>query len=140
MIFVTRGSSYFQAPETISEFVPEKVSANVDTVAADSVSMNNTARDPEKSPVGDLVSQKRPRRDFQRGRPNIGHLMSAAISSSSTSSGDIARVIVGACGPKELIDTTRQAALHEKHDDGPSLTLYTEVSQFALTLTKSQVL
>lgn len=138
MIYVTRGSS--DSPATIFEIVPEKVSENVDTVVAGSAFTDNTARDPEKCSLGDLVSQKRPVRDFKRGRPNIGHLMSAAISHSSASLGNIGHVMVGACGPKELIDTTRQAVLHEKHDDGPSMTLYTEVSQSAPALTKSQIL
>lgn len=55
----------------------------------------------------------------------MGNLIAAA----ATGSGNLDdRVIVGACGPSELMSTTREAVNNELLNGGPSITLYTEVS------------
>lgn len=64
------------------------------------------------------------------GRPDIGNLIAAAASSAGKPDDHI---IVGACGPEGLIDETRRAVVWGLHDDCPSITLYTEVSQPYIT-------
>ncbi|KXG47340.1 FAD-binding 8 [Penicillium griseofulvum] len=80
--------------------------------------------DPEKgvsqdstSNISSLVSGILP------GRPNIGNLIAAAAAGSGTLDD---RIIVGACGPSQLMSTTREAVNNELRNDGPSITLYTE--------------
>lgn len=77
--------------------------------------------------------------EIRPGRPDIGKIIAAAVGSSSSIDD---RIIVGACGPSELMSTIREAVFSDLYNDGPSLTLYTEVSlqdepRLKLTLTKS---
>jgi hypothetical protein len=77
--------------------------------------------------------------EIRSGRPDIGKLIAAAVASSSSIDD---RIIVGACGPSELMSSIREAVYSDLYNDGPSLTLYTEVSlqdnpRLKLTLTKS---
>lgn len=71
-----------------------------------------------------LLNEVRP------GRPDIGNLIAAAASSAGKPDD---RIIVGACGPEGLIDATQRAIVRGLHDDGPSITLYTEASQPDIT-------
>lgn len=60
----------------------------------------------------------------RKGRPDIVNLLANSISQCSLES----RIGVGACGPIQMIETTRDAIYQSKHDNGPSITLHTEVS------------
>ncbi|OQE45103.1 hypothetical protein PENCOP_c002G03822 [Penicillium coprophilum] len=57
------------------------------------------------------------------GRPHIGNLIADAAVGSGTSDD---RIIVGACGPAELLSTTRKAVNNELHNDRPPITFYSE--------------
>jgi Ferric reductase NAD binding domain. len=125
-IYVTRqtglsGTSSPTSPDSLSE----KVSVKDDVVPAEP-SLVFSTNDPEKGveqQSTDTISSSVNR--MLSGRPNIGNLIEAA----ATGSGNLGdRVIVGACGPSELMSTTREAVNNELLNGGPSITLYTEVS------------
>jgi hypothetical protein len=59
------------------------------------------------------------------GRPDIDNLIEAIVDSSSSAHD---RVIIGACGPSELMSVTRKAVHKDRYNGGLSMTLYTEVS------------
>ncbi|KAJ5213470.1 hypothetical protein N7449_000639 [Penicillium cf. viridicatum] len=123
-IYVTRqtdlsGTSSPTSPDSLSE----KVSVKGDVVLTEP-SLVFSTNDPEKGVeqkstdnISSSVNQ------MLSGRPNIGNLIAAA----ATESGNLDdRVIVGACGPSELMSTTREAVNNELLNGGPSITLYTE--------------
>ncbi|KAJ5607288.1 hypothetical protein N7537_003907 [Penicillium hordei] len=123
-IYVTRqtglsGTSSPTSPDSLSE----KVSVKDDVVPAEP-SLVFSTNDPEKGveqQSTDTISSSVNR--MLSGRPNIGNLIEAA----ATGSGNLGdRVIVGACGPSELMSTTREAVNNELLNGGPSITLYTE--------------
>lgn len=61
---------------------------------------------------------------IRTGRPSIeNHVMTCVGSCKPTD-----RIGVGACGPVELVASTRKALAQKTYDNGPSMTLYTEVS------------
>lgn len=125
-IYVTRqtdlsGTSSPTSPDSLSEKVSVK-----DGVVPAEPSLVFSTNDPEKGveqQSTDNISSS-----FNRifsGRPNMGNLIAAA----ATGSGNLDdRVIVGACGPSDLMSTTRETVNKELLNGGPSITLYTEVS------------
>lgn len=125
-IYVTRqtdlsGTSSPTSPDSLSEKVSVK-----DGVVPAEPSLVFSTNDPEKGveqQSTDNISSS-----FNRifsGRPNMGNLIAAA----ATGSGNLDdRVIVGACGPSDLMSTTRETVNRELLNGGPSITLYTEVS------------
>ena len=62
---------------------------------------------------------------YNIGRPDINDVIATALLSGNTEDDQI---IVGACGPSELLSQTRNAIHIASDDDGPSVKLYTEVS------------
>ncbi|KAJ5049347.1 hypothetical protein NUH16_007865 [Penicillium rubens] len=113
------GTSSSTSPSSSSE----KVSAKDDIILTEP-SPTVLARDPEKDaeqqPTGNISSSVN---EILLGRPNIGNLIAAAAAGSAKLDD---RVIVGACGPSQLLSTTRKAVNKELLNDGPSITLYTE--------------
>jgi hypothetical protein len=63
----------------------------------------------------------------RKGRPDIANLLASCISQCSLES----RIGVGACGPIQMIETTRDAISQSMYDNGPSITFHTEVSTFS---------
>lgn len=59
------------------------------------------------------------------GRPDMDDIISSSLLSGNTEDD---RIIVGACGPSELMKQTRKAVRVSTLDEGPSVKLYTEVS------------
>ncbi|KAJ6011583.1 hypothetical protein N7451_002995 [Penicillium sp. IBT 35674x] len=102
--------------------VSEKVTTNGD-VAAVEPSLPVSANDLEKSTLQTYTAKPPSVNEIRLGRPDIGHLIEAA----ATSSGNLdERVIVGACGPSDLMSTIRNAVNNDIRDDRLSITLYTE--------------
>jgi hypothetical protein len=62
--------------------------------------------------------------DIREGRPDISNLIGTATASADPND----RIIVGSCGPLKMVDQTRNAVSESMCEDGPSITLYTEVS------------
>ena len=61
------------------------------------------------------------------GRPNIDSLIKSATVSSGPCDD---RTIVGACGPRGLMDTVRKTVHNDMRSSGPPMSLYTEVGRF----------
>lgn len=59
----------------------------------------------------------------RRGRPNIADLVANGISWCPPHY----QVGVGACGPMKILEGTREATSQKAFDNGPSITLHTEV-------------
>ncbi|CAI7584936.1 unnamed protein product [Penicillium glandicola] len=101
----------------------EKVSERNDIIQTEN-SLAFSTNDPEKGveelSTNNIASSVN---NIVLGRPHISNLISAAAAGSDKSDD---RIIVGACGPSELLSTTRKAVNNESHNDGPSITLYTE--------------
>ncbi|KAJ5100434.1 FAD-binding 8 [Penicillium angulare] len=70
------------------------------------------------------------------GRPDIENLIKTASNSQGNADG---RVIVGACGPKELISMARNAVNNDVRDERLSVTLYTETSSNRATITSCEI-
>jgi hypothetical protein len=117
----------------------------------DSSSLESTnVGDPEKRapPVGDVEKETPVVGDIEKGkkeaigqavavsgvrkvRPDIASLITDCLSQCSVDD----RVGVGACGPFNMIESTREVACRSMFDNGPSITLHTEVSEiFRLSL------
>lgn len=64
-----------------------------------------------------------------KGRPDIANMLASCISQCSLES----RIGVGACGPVQMIKTTRDAIYQSTYDNGPPIALHTEVSIFFLS-------
>ncbi|CAG7974986.1 unnamed protein product [Penicillium nalgiovense] len=115
------GTSSSTSPNSSSE----KVSAKDHVILTESSPAILTS-DPEKGaeqqPTGNVSSSVK---GILPGRPNIDNLIAAAAAGSARLDD---RIIVGACGPSRLMSTTRKAVDNELLNDGPSITLYTEVS------------
>jgi hypothetical protein len=86
--------------------------------------------------VGDIKNRKKETMGsfeymslIRRGRPNIADLVANRISRCPPQY----QVRVGTCGPMKLLEETREASFQEVLDNGPSITLHTEVS-FATVL------
>ncbi|KAJ6184662.1 hypothetical protein N7519_005963 [Penicillium mononematosum] len=113
------GTSSSTSPSSSSEKVSTK-----DDVILTEPSPAILTRDPEKGaeqqPTGNISSSVK---EILPGRPNIGNLIAAAAAGSAKLDD---RVIVGACGPSQLLSTTQKAVSNELLNDGPSITLYTE--------------
>jgi hypothetical protein len=60
----------------------------------------------------------------RKGRPNIATLLDSCISQCSLDS----KIGIGACGPSQMMETTRNAIYQSTYDNGPSITLYNEVN------------
>ncbi|KAJ5793295.1 uncharacterized protein N7503_009273 [Penicillium pulvis] len=102
--------------------VSEKVSVNGDVASAEP-SLTVSANDLEKSALQTFTPKLPSVNEIRSGRPDIGNLIEAA----ATSGGNLDdRVIVGACGPSDLMSTIRNAVNNDIRDDGVSITLYTE--------------
>lgn len=67
-----------------------------------------------------------PPSDLRKGRPDITHLVTDCVSRCSLEE----RIGVGACGPFNLIESTRAAVSQKDFDKGPSITFHSEVSDF----------
>lgn len=85
----------------------------------------NKAVDPEKA--ADYAIETHPR------RPSIPALMEALVENADPTK----RVIVGACGPESLLETVKSTASKCIRPDGPSFTLYIEVSRLSPTIFRS---
>lgn len=66
----------------------------------------------------------------RRGRPNIADLVSNGISRCPPHY----QVGVGACGPTKILEGTREATTQKAFDNGPSITLHTEVRLLLFSL------
>ena len=85
-------------------------------------SMND---DPEKGPLHQSTPNTlSSTSEIRRGRPDMGNLIATAVTAHRHPED---RIIVGACGPRELMTATRQALTDIPYNDGPAITLYTEV-------------
>lgn len=126
-IYVTRqtdlsGTSSPTSPDSLSEKVSVKDNVVVPAQPSLVFSTNDPEKGVEQQPTDNISSSVN---QMLPGRPNMGNLIAAA----ATGSGNLDdRVIVGACGPSELMSTTREAVNNELLNGGPSITLYTEVS------------
>lgn len=104
--------------------VSEKVSVNGDVAPVES-SLTFSVNDLEKSALQTFTAKPPSVNEIRPGRPDISNLIEAA----ATSGGNLDdRVIVGACGPSDIMSTIRNAVNNDVRDDGVSITLYTEVS------------
>lgn len=111
----------------------EKVAAKDDIILTEPSSVFST-NDPEKGVAQESTdSISSSTNQILQGRPNIGNLIAAAAAGSGNLED---RIIVGACGPSELMSTTRKAVNDDLLKGGPSITLYTEVSQQECEMTK----
>lgn len=94
-----------------------------DDAAVDLLSQTDTTA------VGDLEKGHEGRRlgvpvaNLRKGRPDIAALITDSLSVCATTD----QVGVGACGPVEILDTTRHTLFHRTFDEGPFITLHTEV-------------
>ncbi|CAG8909126.1 unnamed protein product [Penicillium egyptiacum] len=115
------GTSSSTSPSSSSEKVSEK-----DDIIPTGPSPALLTSDPEKGagqhPTGNISSSVN---EILPGRPDIGNLIATAAAESGRSDD---HMIVGACGPSQLLGTTRKAVNNELLNDGPSITFYTEVS------------
>ncbi|KAJ5167712.1 uncharacterized protein N7482_003306 [Penicillium canariense] len=94
-----------------------------EVVSADSSSLDSAlmTSDVEKGrEMADRTSRCSPP---SRGRPDVGNLIASCISHCDSEF----RIGVGACGPSELIAAAREATSQSAYDNGPSITLHTEV-------------
>lgn len=62
---------------------------------------------------------------LRKGRPDIAVLMADCLSQCSEDE----YVGIGACGPINIIESTREVACRSTFDNGPFITLHTEVSE-----------
>ncbi|KAJ5817621.1 FAD-binding 8 [Penicillium robsamsonii] len=102
----------------------EKVSEQKDVTIIDE-SLAFSANDPEKSAGQQSTGNTPSINGILPGRPHVGNLIAAAAATSGSDTSDD-RIIVGACGPSELLSMTRKAVTNELNNDGLSITLYTE--------------
>lgn len=66
--------------------------------------------------------------EIRERRPYIADLIDTAVASANLAN----RIIVGACGPGEMIDQTRKAISENMRERSPYISLYTEVSYLIL--------
>ncbi|KAJ5776867.1 hypothetical protein N7520_000113 [Penicillium odoratum] len=119
ILHVTRSTDLSGTPSTAT--LPEKVS--VDNVVATAPSLRHSQiHDPEKGALEKSTVPKSSVNEIRPGRPNVSQLLGDVFALSNSDD----RIIIGACGPSDLMATTRQAVHSDIHNDGPSLTLYTE--------------
>lgn len=140
LVHVTRatdlsGTSLSTTPESHSE----EASLQGDVVPIGPSPLGSQINDLEKGALEIATGSPLSINEIRPGRPDIPKLIAAAVASSSNID---ERIIVGACGPSELMSTIREAVFSDLYDDGPSITLYTEVSlqddpRLKLTLTKA---
>ncbi|KAJ5263505.1 hypothetical protein N7478_011110 [Penicillium angulare] len=91
-------------------------------------SLSVRTNDPEKTHFNESIVKFHFLADCVRsGRPDIESLIRTA-SNLRDNADD--RIIVGACGPKELISITRQAVKNDMRGERLSVTLYTEVCMY----------
>ncbi|KAJ5770256.1 uncharacterized protein N7511_002307 [Penicillium nucicola] len=127
LIHVTRatdlsGASLSNTPESYSE----KSSVKDSSLPIEPSPQPSPIHDIEKSAV-ELTTKTTPSiNEIRPGRPNIGKVIADAVASSKTDD----RIIIGACGPSQLMSALREAAFCDSYHDGPSLTLYTEEFQW----------
>lgn len=128
LVHITRPTDItgLSSPTTTGS-LSEKGSLNED-VAPVEPSLTVTANDLEKSALQNFAAKPPSVNETRPGRPDIGNLIKVAATSCGNSDD---RVIVGACGPSDLMHTIRNAVNNDIRDDGPSITLYTEVSKGA---------
>ncbi|KAL1854549.1 hypothetical protein Plec18170_004639 [Paecilomyces lecythidis] len=82
-----------------------------------------TVYDIEKGSAPETTKEKLPFPiNLHQGRPQISDLLADIVS--KTDAKDC--IAVGACGPSDLIDRTRDAVRKGAYDNGPSITLYSE--------------
>lgn len=121
--------------------------ANAASDDSSSLESTNAVGDPEKRsrPVGDVekgtpvvgdiekgkkeaIGQAVAVSGIRKGRPDIASLITGCLSQCSVDD----RVGVGACGPINMIESTREVTCRNMFDNGPSITLHTEVSEIFL--------
>lgn len=88
-------------------------------------SLGISANDLEKSTLQTFAAKPPSVNEIRPGRPDISNLIEAVATSGGNSDD---RVIVGACGPSDLMSTIRNAVNNDTRDNRLSITLYTEVS------------
>ncbi|QQK44079.1 FAD-binding 8 [Penicillium digitatum] len=123
-IYVTRQADLSDTSSPTSPgSLSEKVAAKDDIILTEPSSVFST-NDPEKGVAQESTdSISSSTNQILQGRPNIGNLIAAAAAGSGNLED---RIIVGACGPSELMSTTRKAVNDDLLKGGPSITLYTE--------------
>lgn len=90
-----------------------------------------TVYDIEKGTAPGTTKEKLPfSMNIHQGRPNISELIEATISGTDPKD----RIAVGVCGPGDLVDRTREGVSRDVYDNGPSITLYSEVSRESMRL------
>lgn len=63
----------------------------------------------------------------QKGRLNVANRLAGCFSQCNSES----KIGVGACGPIQMIEDVRNAIYQSTYDNGPSITLHTEVRNFS---------
>lgn len=128
LIHITRPTEIIGlSPPAITGSFSKKNSLNED-VAPVTPSPAVSANDLEKTALEMFAAKPPSVNETRPGRPDIGNLIGAAATSGGKSDD---RIIVGACGPSDLTSTIRHSVNNDIRDDGPSITLYTEVSKGA---------
>ncbi|KAJ6013726.1 hypothetical protein N7540_008317 [Penicillium herquei] len=119
LIHVTRSTDLSGAPYS-TDLQSEKVSLDN---AVEPSPVQTPTHDLEKGALEKSTILQASLNDIRPGRPDIGKLIADAVVLNSSTED---RIIIGACGPSDLMSTIRQAVHSDIHNDGPSLTLYTE--------------
>lgn len=89
--------------------------------------LDSEVSDIEKGGLQDLNPDDEFSHCVRPGRPDINNLIAASIANVSNHSPDD-RIIIGVCGPIAMTNATREAVSKAAHEDGLSITQYTEVS------------
>ncbi|KAI2725999.1 hypothetical protein CBS147332_2886 [Penicillium roqueforti] len=124
---LNRTSSPTSSP-TSPNYLSEKILATEAVIPAESIpaestvefSTNDLEKRVEQQAIANISS---PVNGIVARRPDIGKFIAAAASATENSDD---RIIVGACGPSQLMSATREAVHSDLHHDGPLITLYTE--------------
>ncbi|CEJ56738.1 hypothetical protein PMG11_02936 [Penicillium brasilianum] len=124
-IYVTRPACSSELPSPASSGAQsEKYSVISEPIEAEppsAIILNGL----EKGALKQSTTETSPVSVIQPGRPDISNLIEAIVDSKS---GANDRVIIGACGPSELMSVTRKAVHKDRCNGGLSITLYTEVT------------
>ncbi|PWY67073.1 hypothetical protein BO94DRAFT_590981 [Aspergillus sclerotioniger CBS 115572] len=108
---------------TPSDLVSEKASVKGD-ITPPQPSPTSMDFDPEKGPFHQPIAKALTSpNEIRQGRPDIDKLIATAVNTSGNTND---RIIVGACGPRELTAATRKAVTDILRNDGPAITIYTE--------------
>lgn len=84
----------------------------------------------EKEAAVDKTTEKLPLSvELHKGRPDLADVIANSIVHADTRD----RIAVGVCGPSDLVDRTRDVVRRDVYDNGPSITLYSEVRLYILS-------